>query len=93
MDPTSRGCPLRYFTFVNNFGVHNNPLLTLLNAFAVAKSLNPTLVVPPFIQGLNEYAVRCVIKPERFYDFYRTFGSKCYRLGSVCYRIDRLTSS
>eukprot|EP00906_Rhabdomonas_costata_P014676 RCo021086 len=68
-DPTPEGCPHRYFTFVNNFGAHNNQLLTLLNAFAVAKSLNRTLVVPPFLQGLNEFATRRVIKPERFYNF------------------------
>eukprot|EP00668_Euglena_longa_P031589 GGOE01040824.1.p1 GENE.GGOE01040824.1~~GGOE01040824.1.p1 ORF type:complete len:389 (+),score=81.35 GGOE01040824.1:85-1251(+) len=68
-DPTPRGCPHSYFTFVNNFGAHNNQLLTLLNAFAVARNLSRTLVLPPFLQGLTEYATRRVIKPDRFYNF------------------------
>jgi hypothetical protein len=68
-DPTPPGCPHDYFTFVNNFGAHNNQLVTLLNAFAVAKNISRTLVIPPFIQGLNEFAVRRVHKPEKFYNF------------------------
>ena len=51
-DPTPPGCPHDYFTFVNNFGAHNNQLVTLLNAFAVAKNISRTLVIPPFIQVL-----------------------------------------
>ena len=69
LDGTPPGCPHRFFTFVNNFGAHNNQLISLLNAFAVARNLSRTLVIPPFIQGLNEFATRRVIKPERYYNF------------------------
>eukprot|EP00667_Euglena_gracilis_P012753 EG_transcript_13117 len=78
-DPTPPGCPHSYFTFVNNFGAHNNQLLTLLNAFAVARNLSRTLVLPPFLQGLNEFATRRVIKPDRFYNF------SLFREGGFCF--------
>lgn len=33
--PTPPGCPRRFFSFANNFGGHNNQLISLLNAFAL----------------------------------------------------------
>uniref|UniRef100_A0A7S1IV31 Peptide-O-fucosyltransferase n=1 Tax=Eutreptiella gymnastica TaxID=73025 RepID=A0A7S1IV31_9EUGL len=43
-------CPRRYFTFSNVFGGHHNQIITLLNAFEVARNLSYTLVVPPFLE-------------------------------------------
>ena len=72
-NPTPRGCTHRYFTFVHNFGAHNNQLISLLSAFAIAKNLSRTLVIPPFIQGL---------KPERYYNF--SLLLFCYGFSNAC---------
>ena len=42
------GCPVRFFKFTNDFGGHSNQLITLLNAFEIAKEKNLTLVLPVF---------------------------------------------
>eukprot|EP01006_Ploeotia_vitrea_P063612 TRINITY_DN85892_c0_g1_i1.p1 TRINITY_DN85892_c0_g1~~TRINITY_DN85892_c0_g1_i1.p1 ORF type:complete len:422 (-),score=25.71 TRINITY_DN85892_c0_g1_i1:287-1552(-) len=65
VDPTPPGCPKRYLTFVNDFGSHNNQLITLLNALAVTRDMGYTIVLPPFI----DFERRRPHKPTKIYDF------------------------
>eukprot|EP01012_Entosiphon_sulcatum_P007944 TRINITY_DN14166_c0_g1_i1.p1 TRINITY_DN14166_c0_g1~~TRINITY_DN14166_c0_g1_i1.p1 ORF type:complete len:464 (-),score=38.51 TRINITY_DN14166_c0_g1_i1:129-1520(-) len=46
-----KGCPFVFMKFTNDFGGHNNQLLTLLNAFTITKRYNYTMVLPYFIEG------------------------------------------
>ena len=49
-NPPHVGCPQDRFMYVTaGYGQHNNQLIALLNALVIARNLNRTLIIGPFI--------------------------------------------
>eukprot|EP00668_Euglena_longa_P032186 GGOE01041483.1.p1 GENE.GGOE01041483.1~~GGOE01041483.1.p1 ORF type:complete len:360 (-),score=100.35 GGOE01041483.1:96-1175(-) len=61
-------CPHRFFQFINDFGGHSNQLLSLLNALEIARSVNLTLVLPVFMEGMDK-GRPLMYNPWALYDF------------------------
>eukprot|EP00667_Euglena_gracilis_P016759 EG_transcript_17577 len=67
-EPLPPGCPHRFFQFTNDFGGHSNQLISLLNALEIARSVNLTLVLPVFLEGLDK-GHPLAYAPWALYDF------------------------
>eukprot|EP00906_Rhabdomonas_costata_P004430 RCo006546 len=77
--PLPPHCPRnRLLRFRNDFGGHNNQLITLLNALEIATAMNLTLLLPDFMEGVIPLTPK-LISPSVHYDW------SLFRAANYCF--------